>query len=186
MNRLSIETRDLGRRFGESWAVRHLDLRVPEGAVFGLLGRTGAGKSTTVRLLLGMLHPHEGEMRLAGFDPIRDHTEAVRDVGYAGEDMGPSPGWSVRRVLDFSSWVYAGLGRRTRRGAAATVRPAARTTRGRAASRPAISPRTAAGLVRRPKLLVLDEPFGGLDRAVRDEIAHDSSTSRPHLARRSS
>lgn len=172
MNRLSIETRDLGRRFGEHWAVRHLDLRVPEGAVFGLLGRAGAGKSTTVRMLLGMLHPHEGEMRLAGFDPMRDHAEAVRDVGFAGEDMGPSPGWTVRRVLDFSSWVYddwdAGRAEALRGQFALPLEQRVDELRPGQRSRLGLL----LALVRRPKLLLLDEPFRGLDRAVRKEIAH--------------
>jgi ABC-2 type transport system ATP-binding protein len=172
MNRLSIETRDLGRRFGEDWAVRHLDLRVPEGAIFGLLGRGGAGKSTTVRMLLGMLNPHEGEMRLAGVDPMRDHAEAVRDVGYAGEDMGPSPGWTVRRVLDFSSWVYDDWDS----GRAEALRGEFALPLDKRVDGLLCGQRSRLGLllalVRRPKLLLLDEPFRGLDGAVRNEIAH--------------
>ena len=172
MNGLSIETRDLGRRFGEHWAVRHLDLRVPEGTTFGLLGRSGSGKSTTVRMLLGMLNPHEGEMRLAGVDPMRDHAEAVRDVGYAGEDMGPSPGWTVRRVLDFSSWVYddwdVGRAEALRRQFALPLEQRVDGLLCGQRSRLGLL----LALVRRPKLLLLDEPFRGLDGAVRKEIAH--------------
>ena len=172
MNGLSIETRDLGRRFGDHWAVRHLDLRVPEGTIFGLLGRSGSGKSTTVRMLLGMLNPHEGEMRLAGVDPMRDHAEAVRDVGYAGEDMGPSPGWTVRRVLDFSSWVYddwdVGRAEALRRQFALPLEQRVDGLLCGQRSRLGLL----LALVRRPKLLLLDEPFRGLDGAVRKEIAH--------------
>jgi len=172
MNQLSIETRDLGRRFGDEWAVRHVDLRVPEGAIFGLLGTGGSGKSTTVRLLLGLLNPHEGEMRLAGVDPMQDHAAAVRDVGYAGEDMGSSPAWSVRRVLDFSSWIYddwdAGRAEALRRQFALPL--------DRRVDDLSCGQRSRLGLllalVRRPKLLVLDEPFRGLDGATRQEIAH--------------
>jgi len=172
MNQLSIETRDLGRRFGEQWAVRHLDLRVPDGAVFGLLGRGGSGKSTTVRLLLGLLQPDEGEMRLAGVDPLQDHVTAVRDVGYAGEDMGPSPAWTVRRVLDFSSWVHddwdAGRAEALRRQFALPLNQRVDGLLRGQRSRLGLL----LALVRRPKLLVLDEPFRGLDGAIRQEIAH--------------
>jgi ABC-2 type transport system ATP-binding protein len=172
MNQLSIETRDLGRRFGEQWAVRHLDLRVPDGAVFGLLGRGGSGKSTTVRLLLGLLQPDEGEMRLAGVDPLQDHAAAVREVGYAGEDMGPSPDWTVRRVLDFSSWVYddwdAGRAEALRRQFALPLTQRVDGLLRGQRSRLGLL----LALVRRPKLLVLDEPFRGLDGAIRQEIAH--------------
>jgi ABC-2 type transport system ATP-binding protein len=172
MSRLAIETRDLGRRFEDYWAVRHLNLRVPEGSVFGLLGRDGSGKSTTVRMLLGMLRPDEGQLRLAGVDPMEDHARAVRDVGYAGEDMGPSPGWSVRRVLDFSSWVYddwdAGRAEALRRQFALPLdRRVDALLRGQRSRLGLLL-----ALVRRPNLLLLDEPFHGLDGPIRKEIAH--------------
>jgi ABC-2 type transport system ATP-binding protein len=169
---MAIETRDLGRRLGDEWVVRHLDLRVPEGAVFGLLGRAESGKSTTVRLLLGLLHPHEGHIRMAGIDPMRDHAEAMRDVGYAGEDMGPSPGWTVRRVLDFSSWVYDDWDT----GRAEVLRRHFALPLDHKVERLMAGQRSRLGLllalVRRPRILVLDEPFRGLDGAIRQQIVH--------------
>ena len=70
MNKLSIETRDLGRRFGDEWAVRHVDLRVPDGAVFGLLGSGGSGKSTTLAALVDLVNESRRDHIITIEDPI--------------------------------------------------------------------------------------------------------------------
>ena len=88
--RTIIETRDLTRRFGELTAVDHLDLTVAQGEIFGLVGPDGAGKTTTLRLLCGLMDPTEGSARVAGSrrgariaggeGPDRLHGAALRPV----------------------------------------------------------------------------------------------------------
>ena len=68
MNDLVIQTRGLTRYFGALAAVRDLDLQVPRGSVFAFLGRNGSGKSTTIRMLLGLLPPTRGQAALLGCD----------------------------------------------------------------------------------------------------------------------
>lgn len=58
MTDLAIETINLGQKYGSKWAVQGLNLQIPKGSVFGLLGENGAGKSTTIQMLMGLLPPH--------------------------------------------------------------------------------------------------------------------------------
>jgi ABC-2 type transport system ATP-binding protein len=80
-----IRLRGLAKRYGETEAVRGLDLDVPTGQVIGFLGPNGAGKSTTVKMLTGMLAPTAGRAEVFGFDVVRDPVEVKRIVGYVPE-----------------------------------------------------------------------------------------------------
>ena len=83
-----IETRDLTRRFGALVAVDHLNLTVEKGAIFGLVGPDGAGKTTTLRMLCGLMDPSEGSARVAGHD-VASQSRAVKDqIGYMAQRFG--------------------------------------------------------------------------------------------------
>ena len=88
MTEWAIETHGLGHRFGKSWAVRDLDLRVPHGSVVGLLGPNGAGKSTTIHMLMGLLPMTEGSAQVLGRDPVCDDVAIRGKVGYVAERHG--------------------------------------------------------------------------------------------------
>ena len=77
----AIDARGLGRRFGKRWVVRGLDLAVPAGSITALLGRNGAGKSTTIQMLLGLLAPTEGQVSVLGRDPRRAAIAMLEQVG---------------------------------------------------------------------------------------------------------
>lgn len=72
----------VGKRFGQVWAVRNLNLSIPSGVVHALLGPNGAGKTTTLRLLAGLLHPTEGVVRVAGWDPTVHWMDVRRVLSY--------------------------------------------------------------------------------------------------------
>src|ERR1700739_4993453 len=83
-----IETRDLTRRFGALTAVDHLNLSVAKGEIFGLVGPDGAGKTTTLRMLCGLMDPSEGSAQVAGHDVARE-SQAVKDqIGYMAQRFG--------------------------------------------------------------------------------------------------
>jgi ABC-2 type transport system ATP-binding protein len=82
---LAISTSGLGKRFGEVVALRSLDLEVPRGSVFGFLGPNGSGKTTAMRLLLGLARPTSGSAQVLGFDAVRDSLEIRRRVGYLAQ-----------------------------------------------------------------------------------------------------
>ncbi len=165
-----IETRGLTCRFGRTDAVLGLNLRVEPGTVCALLGHNGAGKSTTMHLLLDMLRPSSGEALVFG-KPAHSLTESDRArIGWVA-DHHDLPGWmTVRNYLKFLAPMYPGwdhafceklqtlfalpVDRR--------IRNLSRGQRMKAAFLGALS--------YHPRLLLLDEPFSGLDPAVREDL----------------
>src|SRR5262245_21228390 len=101
-----IHTRDLTKYIGAKCAVHSLDLAVPRGCVFAFLGRNGSGKSTTIRMLLGLLAPDRGEASLLGCDS-RALTPAVRArIGYLTEEHQLYGWMTVRESGTFQSAFY--------------------------------------------------------------------------------
>src|SRR6187397_3654513 len=100
-----IQTHGLTKRFGDFTAVDQLDLAVQRGHIFAFLGANGSGKSTTIRMLIGILKPSAGEITVDGVDVI--HTpRRVRDrIGYMGQKVSLYQGLSLRENVEF----YAGL-----------------------------------------------------------------------------
>lgn len=98
-----IETQDLSKRYRDKWAVEHVDLRVEQGDIYGFIGRNGAGKSTTLKLLCGLARPTQGEARIFG-RPVHDPVTRRR-VGALIEQPGLYPDLSGRENLR----LYAAL-----------------------------------------------------------------------------
>src|SRR5919107_6168621 len=80
-----VEASGLGKRFGDLWALRDVDLHVPAGSVLGLLGHNGAGKTTAVRILTTLARPTEGSARVAGLDVVADAAVVRSRIGLAGQ-----------------------------------------------------------------------------------------------------
>jgi len=167
-----IEVRDLQRRFGDFYAVRSLTFEVHRGEVFGLLGANGAGKSTTFRMLCGLLPPSGGELRVAGADLRTAAADARARIGYMSQKFSLYGNLSVRENLEFFAGAY-GLGRRRRRERIAwalsefdlaPVREAAGSELPLGfQQRLAL----ACALMHEPQILFLDEPTSGIDPVAR-------------------
>lgn len=160
-----IETRALTKRYGDVLAVNDLTLRVPRGGVFGFLGPNGSGKTTTMGMLLGLVHPTSGEARIFG-DPAR-HPATLRRVGAMVETPTFYPYLSGRANLRY----FQGIGRR---GAAADIeRLLTLVDLGKRADSKfatyslGMKQRLgiACALLGDPELVFLDEPTNGLDPA---------------------
>jgi ABC-2 type transport system ATP-binding protein len=108
---LAVRTEGLGYRFGRRWAVRHLDLEVPAGAVYGLLGQNGAGKSTVLRLLLGLLRRHEGRVEVLGIDPQADPVAVKEQAGYVAESLELYEWMTIDELLGFVGHYRSGWDR---------------------------------------------------------------------------
>src|SRR5215831_1810810 len=101
-----IETRDLTRRFDALIAVDHLNLSVAQGEIFGLVGPDGAGKTTTLRMLCGLMDPTEGSARVAGHDTVRE-SQAVKDqIGYMAQRFGLYVDLTVEENMDFYAELF--------------------------------------------------------------------------------
>src|SRR5579863_10594833 len=101
-----IEARDLTRRFGALTAVDHLNLTVARGEIFGLVGPDGAGKTTTLRMLCGLMNPTGGSARIAGHDVVRE-PQAVKDrIGYMAQRFGLYTDLSVDENINFYADLF--------------------------------------------------------------------------------
>ena len=165
----------LTRRFGDFVAVDHVSFRVARGEIFGLLGANGAGKSTTFRMLCGLLPPSGGALRVAGFDLRTAAAPARARIGYMAQKFSLYSDLSVMRNLRFFSSVYGLYGARQRAridwavgefDLAEQLESTARDLPLGFKQRLAL----ACALMHEPEILFLDEPTSGVDPLARREF----------------
>jgi len=178
-----IRTRGLTKRFGDFTAVDHLSIEVEPGTIFAFLGANGSGKSTTIRMLIGLLRPTEGTVEVDGIDVIR-HPRRVRDrIGYMGQKVSLYQGLSIRENVEFYAGLYglAGAELERRWGALRERFALSQAEREKPEDLPA-GIRQRAGLalstLHNPRLLFLDEPTAGVDvrsRALFWELIQDEA-----------
>ena len=103
---LAIDVRGLSKRYGGRAVVDQVDLQVPRGTVCGFLGPNGSGKTTTIRLLCGLLTPDAGSGSCLGLDIVREAAAIKRQVGYMTQKFGLYEDLSIRQNHDFVARVY--------------------------------------------------------------------------------
>jgi len=165
---LAIEARGLTKRFGAFTAVDRLDLAVRPGEIFGLLGSNGAGKSTAIRMLCGLLRPTEGTASVLGVDVAKDPEEVKRRIGYMTQRFSLYDDLAVRENLEFFAGIYGLSAKESDERARWALAMAdlegkeALVTRelpGGWKQRLAL----ACAVLHAPRMVFLDEPTGGVD-----------------------
>ena len=182
-----IETAGLSKRFGSTLALDGLDLRVEPGEVMGFLGPNGSGKTTTIRLLMGLLRPSAGRASILGRDCHADAVALKRDVGYLPDEPFLYPYLTGVETLELVAGLHGFAAGEARRRAEASAEQIGLGAAARAYTvtyslgmkkRLAL----ALALVHEPRVLILDEPTNGLDpagaRQMRTAIAEYAAGGR--------
>src|SRR5687768_5233182 len=161
------------KRYGETKALAGLTLDVKRGEMFGLIGPDGAGKTTAIRLMCGLLHPDEGELRVLGLDPVRAHRALTDRVGYLSQRFSLYGDLTIDENIAFFAEVHGVRDYRARRDQLLAMTQLS-PFRGRLADRLSGGMKQklalACTLVHEPDLILLDEPTTGVDPISRREF----------------
>jgi ABC-2 type transport system ATP-binding protein len=173
MTDLAIDVHGLTKRYGGRAVVNDVALQVGAGRICGFLGPNGSGKTTTIRMLCGLLRPDAGEGTCLGLDVVRESRQIKLQSGYMTQKFGLYEDLSIRENLDFVARLFQLRDRAEavdeslqRLGLVERQQQLAGTLSGGWKQRLAL----AACLIHRPKLLLLDEPTAGVDPKARREF----------------
>jgi ABC-2 type transport system ATP-binding protein len=166
----AIRIRDLAWRAGREFAIRDLSMTVPTGAIYGFLGPNGSGKTTTIRLMLGMMPPADGSIEVLSHSIPRFSHRALARIGYVPERLHLYGGLTVDESIQYHRAFYPTFDseeaeRLRRRFALREDQMVSRLSKGEAGKL-----MTLLALSQRAELLVLDEPTDGLDPVIRREV----------------
>lgn len=171
----SVETDGLTRRFGDLTAVDGLDLSVTPGELFGIVGPDGAGKTTTLRMLAGVLRPSGGAIRVAGVDVVADPERAKPELAYMAQRFGLYEDLTVAENLAFYADLYSvprpeRPRRLERLYRFSRLEPFADRLAGNLSGGMKQKLSLSCCLIHQPKVLLLDEPTFGVDPISRREL----------------
>jgi drug efflux transport system ATP-binding protein len=174
-NQLAITATDLTKRFGDFTAVDAITFDVKQGEIFGFLGANGAGKTTAIKMLIGLSRPSAGEAVIAGFDVYKQREQIKENIGYMSQKFSLYEDLTVRENINFYGGIY-GLSRKQikqkmeeiieklglQKHAKKVVASLPLGWKQRLAF--------AVASVHNPKIIFMDEPTGGVDPATRRQF----------------
>jgi ABC-2 type transport system ATP-binding protein len=168
-----INARDLGKRFGSTWALRDCSVRIPSGRVVALVGPNGAGKTTFLRLSAGLDVPTAGHIEVLGWSPQDQPTLVLPRIGFVAQDRPLYGRFKVKDLLELGRrlnprWDGELAQSRMKRLGIPLERPAGQLSGGQRAQ-----VALTMVLAKRPDMLLLDEPVAGLDPLARREFLQD-------------
>ncbi|MDP1932119.1 MAG: ABC transporter ATP-binding protein [Gammaproteobacteria bacterium] len=165
-----IETNNLCKRYGRVEVIRNLNLQVPEGSAFAMVGTNGAGKTTTMRTLVNIIQPDVGTATVLGKNSRSLTPHDFTQIGYVSENQVLPERLTVGQYFDYLRALYSNWDRALEKSLRSRMdlppdRGLAKLSHGMRMKTVLV-----AGLAFRPKLLILDEPLSGMDTLTRDEV----------------
>ncbi len=171
----TVETIKLSKAFGAFTAVDQISFQVSKGEIFGFLGANGAGKTTAMRMLCGLLHPTSGQAQVAGFDVYKQAEQIKKNIGYMSQKFSLYEDLTIRENISFYGTVY-GLGSRQikERTEQLLNRLQLHAEAGKLVQSLPLGWKQklafSLALVHQPKIVFLDEPTGGVDPITRRQF----------------
>jgi ABC-2 type transport system ATP-binding protein len=168
-----IDVHDLNKRFGNKHVVNNVSLQVGRGEIFGFLGPNGSGKTTSIRLMCGLLTPDSGSGTCLGYDIVRESEQIKRNVGYMTQRFSYWEDLTIRENLDFVARIYQMRNRREavdRSLESLGLQTRANQLTGSLSGGWKQRLALAACMLHEPKLLLLDEPTAGVDPTARRDF----------------
>ncbi|MGD0502419.1 MAG: ABC transporter ATP-binding protein [Steroidobacteraceae bacterium] len=165
-----IEMQEVSKAYGPFAALQGLSLSVPAGSVFALLGASGAGKTTAIKILLNILSASSGTVRILGVESSAIGPAELAQIGYVSENQSLPARLEVRQFFEYVRAAYATWDRDLEESLREQLRLPPKRKIGELSHGMRLKMALACALPFRPKLLVLDEPLSGLDALARDEI----------------
>lgn len=173
MSDAAIEVHDLSKRYGDVVAVDHIDFAIPRGETWGLLGANGAGKTTTIAMLLGLLTPTTGSIRILGGDVVHDRYSVLPRINFSSPYVDLPQRLTVRENLEIFSRLYGVRRRRARieqLAAELEIEPLLKRPYRTLSAGQKTRVVLAKSLLNEPEVLLLDEPTASLDPDTADRI----------------
>jgi len=169
-----LETHDIGKRYGRlrPWAIRHVDLQVPDGSITALVGPNGSGKSTLLKAWIGFERPTEGHLTVDGIDPWRDRAAAIARLGYVPQSPSLYRELSVADHLDLARSLRPGFDAPLARARLSDLSIPLRSRADQLSGGQQAQVGLALALGTRAPVLLLDEPLASLDPLARREFLH--------------
>jgi ABC-2 type transport system ATP-binding protein len=171
-----IEMHGVKKSFGRKQVLTGVDMVVPPGQTFAFLGRNGQGKTTTIRMMLGLLKPDEGTIRVLGVDPRADPMEIRRRIGYVAEDQVMFGWMRVEQMRSFIAPFYPTWDEKWAKELSDRLELPLKTKVKHLSKGQNVRLALMLALAHRPRLVILDDPTLGLDPIMRKEFLRDLVT----------
>lgn len=172
MQQFAFEMRDISIRYPH-FAMENLNLSLAKGQVLGLVGVNGAGKSTTIRILMGLVKADAGEVEVLGYRLPAQQVQAKYDIGFASDDMRLYKSQTLQWHMDFVQSIFPKFDKTYAKDLLQRFELIADQKIAGLSHGQRVKACLLLVLARRPKLLVLDEPTTGLDPVARDEVVSE-------------
>ncbi|UTB32308.1 MAG: ATP-binding cassette domain-containing protein [Methanobacterium sp. ERen5] len=167
----AIETKQLTKRYGNFTAVDDLEIKVPAGKVYGFLGKNGSGKTTTIRMIMGLIKPNNGHIQIFGHEMGRNHNEYLADIGAIIETPGFYENLSAYENLEITAKMFKTKKCKINESLkiVGLLDDEDYDVRGKSVGKFSLGMKQRLGianaLIHSPRILILDEPTNGLDPA---------------------